>query len=125
MLAQPLARRLLVTTHTRPHVTSWQSAGLVSHHSSLPQMRRCFNPPIHPYHTGASSSLAECQQLLSQYQGGRVELTMLESGLAHLVLDHPERRNAMSGSMMVELLEAVKVCRRYRRCGWGAGVEIV
>ena len=42
------------------------------------------------------------------------------NGVAHLVLNHPERRNAMSGSMMVELLEAVEELET-----WTKGIGVV
>ena len=43
--------------------------------------------------------------LVKKYEGGSVDLIKSEFGVAHVVLNNPERRNAMSGSMMVDLLE--------------------
>lgn len=53
-------------------------------------------------------------------QGGCVNLVKQSNGVAHLVLNHPERRNAMSGSMMVELLEAVEELET-----WTSGIGVV
>ena len=51
------------------------------------------------YHEGPKSSLSDCKNFLNQFEGGSVDL--IKSGsVAHLVLNHPERRNAMSGAGM-------------------------
>ena len=71
------------------------------------------------YHGGPKSSLADCKNFLNQFQGGSVDL--IKSGtVAHLVLNHPERRNAMSGAMMVQLLERVEELET-----WEEGVGLV
>ena len=42
---------------------------------------------------------------MKKYEGGSVDLIKSECGVAHVILNNPERRNAMSGSMMVDFLE--------------------
>jgi enoyl-CoA hydratase/carnithine racemase len=37
-----------------------------------------------------------------------------EKGLAHLVLDHPSKRNALSGSMMLELAKHVETLSNWK-----------
>ena len=59
--------------------------------------------------------------MLRQYEGGAVTLSRPQgSGVARLQLDHPERRNAMSGAMMVQLLEAVEELE-----AWEEGVGLL
>ena len=71
------------------------------------------------YHKGPKSSLSDCKNFLNQFQGGSVDL--IKNGtVAHLVLNHPERRNAMSGAMMVQLLERVEELE-----SWEEGVGLV
>jgi len=71
------------------------------------------------YHKGPKSSLSDCKNFLNQFQGGSVDL--IKNGtVAHLVLNHPERRNAMSGAMMVQLLEKVEELE-----SWQEGVGLV
>ena len=71
------------------------------------------------YHKGPKSSLSDCKNFLNQFPGGSVDL--IKSGsVAHLVLNHPERRNAMSGAMMVQLLERVEELE-----SWQEGVGLV
>ena len=43
--------------------------------------------------------------LVRKYEGGSVDLVKSKSGIAHVILNNPERRNAISGSMMVDFLE--------------------
>ena len=42
---------------------------------------------------------------MKKYEGGSVDLVKSDCGVAHVILNNPERRNAMSGSMMVDFLE--------------------
>ena len=71
------------------------------------------------YHEGPKSSLSDCKNFLNQFEGGSVDL--IKSGsVAHLILNHPERRNAMSGVMMVQLLEKVEELE-----SWQEGVGLV
>ena len=71
------------------------------------------------YHNGPKSSLSDCKVFLNQFQGGSVDL-IKKGNIAHLVLNHPERRNAMSGSMMVQLLERVEELEN-----WQEGVGLI
>ena len=54
---------------------------------------------------GKKESTDFIKTLVKKYEGGSVDLVKSECGVAHVVLNNPERRNAMSGSMMVDLLE--------------------
>ncbi|KAL8615104.1 hypothetical protein ACOMHN_009180 [Nucella lapillus] len=54
------------------------------------------------------SQLADIRQHLQQYQAGSVELSKdADTGIAVLTLNNPSRKNALSGSMMVELSDHV------------------
>eukprot|EP00918_Siedleckia_nematoides_P104109 GHVU01227078.1.p1 GENE.GHVU01227078.1~~GHVU01227078.1.p1 ORF type:complete len:303 (+),score=30.58 GHVU01227078.1:101-1009(+) len=68
----------------------------------------------------ATFSEGEEKDFLSQFRGGSVDLKLDNSaGLAHLVLNHPEKKNALSGSMMIELRDAVTELEKWRE---GKGV---
>lgn len=55
------------------------------------------------------NSFSKIRTKLSQFPGGSVSLTKDEhSGIGELVLDRPEKRNAMSGKMMVEFRDCVE-----------------
>ena len=54
---------------------------------------------------GKRESTDLIKTLVKKYEGGSVDLVKSKCGVAHVVLNNPERRNAMSGSMMVDLLE--------------------
>ena len=71
-------------------------------------------------HTGEKSSIDGIKTFLSDYKGGSVDLIKQENGIAHLVLNHPERRNALSGSMMVDMADAVDELEK-----WEEGVGLV
>jgi len=71
-------------------------------------------------HTDKRKSQDEIKMFLKDYHGGSVDLVKKDNGIAHLVLNHPERRNALSGSMMVDLAEAVDNLE-----SWHEGVGVV
>ncbi|XP_070196391.1 ethylmalonyl-CoA decarboxylase-like [Littorina saxatilis] len=55
-----------------------------------------------------SSQLAEIREQLGQYRAGSVDLTKNnDTGVAIITLNNPQRKNALSGSMMVELADHV------------------
>ena len=53
------------------------------------------------YHTGPTEPLSQTKEFLRDYKGGSVDLEKKENGIADIVLNHPERRNALSGKMLV------------------------
>ena len=59
-------------------------------------------------YTGSKESIDSIKQFLKPYKSGTVDLEKKENGIAHIVLNNPERRNAFSGSMMVDLYEIVE-----------------
>ena len=51
------------------------------------------------HYTGPESSIKEICEQFSKYQGGKVELHQdSDTGIATIKLNHPERRNALSGN---------------------------
>lgn len=52
---------------------------------------------------------------LLKFGGGRVSLHKDETtGIATILLDHPEKRNAMSGIMMVQLRDCIEVLEKWK-----------
>ena len=43
-------------------------------------------------YTGARSNEHQLKSFLAQFQGGSVDLVKKDNGIAHIVLNHPERR---------------------------------
>lgn len=71
-------------------------------------------------YSGKRESTDLIKTLVKKYEGGSVDLIKSEFGVAHVVLNNPERRNAMSGSMMVDLLEVVEELET-----WTDGVGLI
>lgn len=71
-------------------------------------------------YSGKRESTDLIKTLVKKYEGGSVDLVKSECGVAHVVLNNPERRNAMSGSMMVDLLEVVEELET-----WTDGVGLI
>ena len=71
-------------------------------------------------HSDKGKSEDEFKKFLKEYRGGSVDLVKKDNGIAHIVLNHPERRNALSGSMMVDFSEAVDELD-----SWKEGVGVV
>jgi len=88
--------------------------------SSVTLISRLSNYGFAHIHSGQRRSLDSIKLFLSGYKGGSVDLVKQENGIAHLVLNHPERRNALSGSMMVDLADAVEELET-----WEDGVGLV
>ncbi|KZS12982.1 Uncharacterized protein APZ42_022248 [Daphnia magna] len=60
------------------------------------------------HYAGPDTSVSVICDQFSKFEGGKVELTKDDkSGVAVIKINHPERRNALSGSMMVNLWNAV------------------
>eukprot|EP00092_Neocalanus_flemingeri_P027629 GFUD01029982.1.p1 GENE.GFUD01029982.1~~GFUD01029982.1.p1 ORF type:complete len:293 (+),score=84.77 GFUD01029982.1:119-997(+) len=82
------------------------------------QVLRCTR--VAKIHTGPKQSIEDIKLFLKDYQAGSVDLIKQANGIAHLILNHPERRNALSGSMMVDMLDAVEELEK-----WEEGVGLV
>ena len=63
------------------------------------------------FHSGFTrETLSETKLFLGQYTGGSIDLEKKESGIAHVVLNHPERRNALSGEILLFLSWCLHPC---------------
>jgi len=71
-------------------------------------------------YTGNTTSIEDTKVALSKFKGGSVDLVKKENGIAHLVLNNPGRRNALSGSMMGDLVDAVEELEN-----WKEGIGLV
>ena len=60
-------------------------------------------------YTGSRESVDNIRVFTRQFEGGSVDLVKKDSGVAHIVLNNPDRRNAVSGSMMADMLDVVQV----------------
>lgn len=61
--------------------------------------------------TSVQQTIAE---KLSLYKGGSVDLTQdAQSGIAQIRLNYPERKNALSGTMMVQLRAAIEALEKW------------
>ncbi|EFX63258.1 hypothetical protein DAPPUDRAFT_335707 [Daphnia pulex] len=73
------------------------------------------------HYAGPETPVITISEQFSKFEGGKIELVKdNESGLAVLKINHPERRNALSGSMMVDLWNAVNTLE-----DWKAGKGII
>ncbi|KAJ9574050.1 hypothetical protein L9F63_008576 [Diploptera punctata] len=60
------------------------------------------------YYTGPETAHDEIRKMLLRSPGGQVDLIQNEdTGIATLCLNHPDKRNAISGKMMVDLENAI------------------
>ena len=55
------------------------------------------------YYNGETQPLSETKTFLRDFKGGTIDLEKKETGIAHIVLNHPERMNALSGKMPLSL----------------------
>uniref|UniRef100_A0A1B6FY39 Ethylmalonyl-CoA decarboxylase n=1 Tax=Cuerna arida TaxID=1464854 RepID=A0A1B6FY39_9HEMI len=70
---------------------------------------------------GVNHSCDDIALYLSEYTGGSVDIMMDEqSGIATLLLNHPEKKNSITGKMMVDLSNAIKQLE-----SWEAGKGIL
>ncbi|KAK6639699.1 hypothetical protein RUM43_007974 [Polyplax serrata] len=60
------------------------------------------------FYIGKEKQLAEIRKHLEKFSGGSVNLKKRGDGLAVIELNQPEKKNAMSGKMMVDLHDAVE-----------------
>ncbi|XP_069693644.1 ethylmalonyl-CoA decarboxylase-like isoform X1 [Periplaneta americana] len=73
------------------------------------------------YYSGQEPSTAEIRARLLQSTGGSVDLEKNEeTGIATLCLNHPERRNAVSGKMMVDFESAINTLEN-----WSSGKGLI
>ncbi|XP_041044524.1 ethylmalonyl-CoA decarboxylase isoform X1 [Carcharodon carcharias] len=50
----------------------------------------------------------DIKQKLQQFSGGSIDLQKDQNGIATLIINHPERKNAFSGTMMIDLRDSVE-----------------
>lgn len=57
------------------------------------------------YYTGAAQPVEEVREFLGKFEGGKIDLTLNnENGIATILLNNPNRRNAITGMLVVNLL---------------------
>ena len=56
-----------------------------------------FNENFRTLYIGANVPKSDIKRLLSQYKSGSVTLVKQQNGIAHIILDNLDRRNAISG----------------------------
>ena len=50
-----------------------------------------------PYYNGVKEELSDIKLFLRKYKGGSVDLEKRDNGICHVILNHPEKGNALSG----------------------------
>ena len=63
--------------------------------TSIPNSTQC-----RPYYRGVREEISDIKPHLQKYKGGSVDLEKKENGICHVILNHPERRNALSGKII-------------------------
>ena len=52
------------------------------------------------YYNGVKEEISDIKPFLKKYKGGSVDLEKKDNGICHVILNHPERRNALSGKII-------------------------
>ena len=60
-----------------------------------------FNKSVRTLYIGANVPKSDIKSLLSQYKSGSVTLVKQQNGIAHIILDNLDRRNAISGKRII------------------------
>lgn len=60
------------------------------------------------------NSIEQIKDVFKQYGSGSIDLSLGEDGIGILVINNPEKRNAMSGKMMVELCNAISELEKWK-----------
>lgn len=59
---------------------------------------------VHPFYEAKDEELKDAKEYLNQFKAGKILLnTDDDSGIATITIDNPDRKNGISGSMMVDL----------------------
>jgi len=67
------------------------------------------------HYEGLETDIDEICQQFSRYEGGKIDLTKDEdTGIATITINHAERKNAFSGSMMVQLRNVVNILEDWK-----------
>ncbi|XP_066999689.2 ethylmalonyl-CoA decarboxylase [Anabrus simplex] len=75
---------------------------------SSPMLASKSNIKLPNYYSGPELPISDIQNHLAQFEGGSFDLSIDDnSGIATLCINHYEKRNAISGKMMVDLDKAV------------------
>ena len=75
----------------------WKGIARTSFHNKTTTICR-------PYYNGVKEELSDIKSDLQKYKGGSVDLEKKDNGICHVILNHPERRNALSGKIHSFLL---------------------
>ncbi|KAL0269658.1 UNVERIFIED_CONTAM: hypothetical protein PYX00_007312 [Menopon gallinae] len=65
-------------------------------------------------YSGNEKTLIEIRNHLQKFIGGSVDLTRRDDGFAIVTLNHSEKKNAMSGKMMVDLYDVVEELEKWK-----------
>jgi len=77
-------------------------------------------PSHRTYAQSTPDQIAILKSEFSQYQGGSITLEKSSNGVAHMVINHPEKKNAISGSMMVDFANILDDLET-----WKEGVAVI
>ncbi len=83
---------------------------------SLTPVLKSLSPSLRPLTTLTPTpvpTIADIKSEVGAIGGGRVHFGMVGDGIAEIVLDDPDFRNAMTGKMMSELNDAVDQMERF------------
>ncbi|XP_060229232.1 ethylmalonyl-CoA decarboxylase isoform X3 [Meriones unguiculatus] len=75
--------------------------------SSLSVRTKLLQTGVSLYNTSHGFHEEEVKKILAQYPGGTIDLQKKEDGIGILTLNNPNKLNAFSGVMMLQLLERV------------------
>ena len=67
----------------------------------LKRLFKFFNKSFRTLYIGANVPKSDIKTLLSQYKSGSVTLVKQQNGIAHIILDNLDRRNAISGKRFI------------------------
>ncbi|CAH1400307.1 unnamed protein product [Nezara viridula] len=60
------------------------------------------------------NTLEQIKDIFKQYGSGSIDLSLVDDGIGILVINNPEKRNAMSGKMMVQLCDAISELEKWK-----------
>lgn len=75
--------------------------------SSMSARTKLLQTGVSLYNTSHGFHEEEVKKVLEQFPGGSIELEKQQNGIGILKLNNPSKRNAFSGTMMLQLLEKV------------------
>jgi len=72
------------------------------------------------YSQSSNSHIGDLKLEFSRYKGGSIDLEKRSDGIGHIIINHPEKKNAISGSMMVDFADILDDLE-----SWQEGVAVV